>query len=214
MFMNRVIEQVLSGDVSMEVFLEELHTNHELQQCIRDFVPNDAKENPAHNFWKLIPYQSLQQNHFDYYRFLFWALHSQGKFGMHLNVFNRLRKAYRYYYPEVQCTSRYDDVFDVYLDAIKDCFDGPEVQGLVEQIITDSIQLPSKAKRIKFAQMKIITSFHVEKNKRPRWVQGPEWPMGVDSPMMFVKQQKTGELVEFFFQDVDTKEQRIVKQFY
>lgn len=212
--MNKVIEQVLSGYIGMDVFLDELQTNHELQQNIRNLVPNDAKENPAHVFWQVLPYQSLRQNNFDYYKFLFWAHHSRVKFAVHLNVFSRLRKAYRYYHPEVQCTSRYDDEFDVYLDAVKDCFDGPEVQVFVEQIVTDSMQLPSKAKRIKHAQTTIRESFHAEGNRRPRWIQGPEWPMGVNSPMAFIAQKKAGESVNFEFKDVDTGYTRTVKQYY
>lgn len=212
--MNQIIEQVLSGYIGMDVFLEELQTNYELQKYICNFIPEDAKDNPAHNFWQVVPYQSLQQNNFDYYKFLFWALHSHVKFAIHLNVFSRLRKAYRYYHPEVECTSRYDDEFDIYLDAVKDCFDGPEVQTLVEQIITDSMQLPSKAKRIKQAKATVSANFHVENNRRPRWVQGPEWPMGVNSPMAFIAQKKAGDLVNFEFKDVDTGYTRIVKQYY
>lgn len=198
----------------MDAFLVELQTNHELQKHICNFIPDDAKGNPAHNFWQVVPYQSLQQNDFDYFKFLFWALHSHVKFAIYLNVFSRLCKAYRYYHPEVECTNRYEDEFDIYLDAVKDCFDGPEVQTLVEQIVTDSMQLPSKAKRIKQAKSMVFENFHVENNRRPRWIQGPEWPMGVNSPMAFIAQKKAGDLVNFEFKDVDTGYTRIVKQYY
>ena len=214
MVMNQMIKQVLSGRVSMDIFLKELENDQELQGYIRNFVPKEAKGDCTHHFWKIVPYQSLQRNDFDYYKYLFWAQHSKVKYAKHLNIFSRLQTVYQYYYPEVQCTNRYEKVFDIYLDAIKDCFDGPEVQELVERIIADSMQLSSKAKRTKQAQMNINSYFHVEKNKRPRWVQGPEWPMGNNSPMAFVAQKRFSEAVLFEFRDVDTGETRVVKQFY
>lgn len=214
MLMNQMIEQVLAGCVSMDVFLEELRNDQELQKYVRNFIPNEAKEDATHDFWKIVPYQSLQRNDFDYYKFLFWALHSKVKYAKHLNIFSRLQTVYQYYYPEVQCTDKYEKAFDIYLDAIKDCFDGPEVQEVVEKIIDDSMQLSSKAKRTTQARMSINTYFHVEKNKRPRWVQGPEWPMGSSSPMAFVAQKRIGKAVLFEFRDADTGETRVVKQFY
>ena len=212
--MNQIIEQMLSGRIEMEDFLNELQDNCELQQKIRDLLPRDAKENPGHIFWKVVPYQSLQQNNFDYYDFLFWGSHSRVKFGIHLNIFSRLSKAYRYYQPDIQCTSRYSDEFDIYLDAVKDCYDGPEVQKLVEQIVADSIQLTSKAKRTQYAKTAISENFHVENNRRPRWVQGPEWPMGINSPMKFAVQKKVGDSVEYEFVDVDSGLIRMVKQYF
>lgn len=211
--MSRMVEQLLLGEISMDIFLEELQNDQKLQEYIRSFVPNEAKGNPSHSFWKTIPYQSLQQNDFDYCKFLFWAIHSKGKIGKYLNVFSRLRRAYQYYYPEVECTTRYEDMFHVYLDAVHDCFDGPEVHNLVEQIITNSMQLCSNTRRIKHARMTIYMSFHVEKSKRPRWVQGPEWPMGSNSPMKFIGQEKSGDSIDYEFRDIDTGNMRIVKQY-
>lgn len=84
----------------------------------------------------------------------------------------------------------------------------------MEQIVTDSMQLPSKAKRIKQAKTTVSTNFHVHNNRRPRWIQGPEWPMGVNSPMEFIAQKKAGDTVNYEFKDVDTGYTRIVKQYY
>lgn len=61
----------------------------------------------------------------------------------------------------------------------------------------------------------ILKSFHVENSRyRPRWVQGPEWPMGKQSPMKFERQEKKGELVKYFFVDVDTGEEKVIEQLY
>lgn len=56
--------------------------------------------------------------------------------------------------------------------------------------------------------------FHIKNRKFPRWVQGPAWPMGKNSPMEYLGQRRDGELVALRFRDVDTGEDRIVEQFY
>ena len=219
--MNRLIEQVLTGNIDMEQFLKRLQDDPELQEYIRRLVPEAAKEDPSHVFWKSVSYQSVKRDHFDYYRFIFrmansdlWASHPDGRIGKYLNIFSLLKKAYLYYHPDIVCTRRYEDVFDVYLDAVGDCFEGPEVCALVEQIILDTMQLSAKTKRVKQARTVIHDVFHIESSKRPRWIQGPEWPMGSCSPMQFVGQKKDGEVVNYTFRDVDTGETKNIKQYY
>ena len=56
--------------------------------------------------------------------------------------------------------------------------------------------------------------FHVEDNKRSRWIQGEEWPMGANSPMKYLDRKTNREEVLLRFVDVDTGEKRIVSQFY
>lgn len=209
-----LIEKVLSGDLDVLQFLEMLNDSPELQSSVRDLLPQEAKNNPSHSFWKIVPYESLRQNHFDYYNFLFWAVNFDRKFGATLTIFNRLKKAYILNHSDVQCTKKYSEMFELYLDVVKDCFDGYEVHHVVERIIIDTMSITPKSKRVKVARMAVYTSFHVENNKRPRWIQGPEWPMGKNSPMLFSVQRQCGEFVEFVFHDVDTNEQRIIKQYY
>lgn len=219
--MNPLVEQVLTGNIDMEQFLKKLQDDPELQEYIRRLVPEEAKEDPSHVFWKSVSYPSVKRDHFDYYRFIFrmansdlWASHPDGRIGKYLNIFSLLKKAYLYYYPDIVCTRRYEDVFDVYLDAVGDCFEGPEVCALVEQIILDAMQLSAKTKRVKQARTVLRDVFHIEGSKRPRWIQGPEWPIGSRSPMQFTGQKKAGETVDYTFQDVDTGNIRIIKQYY
>ena len=219
--MNPLVEQGLTGNIDMEQFLKKLQDDPELQEYIRRLVPEEAKEDPSHVFWKSVSYPSVKRDHFDYYRFIFrmansdlWASHPDGRIGKYLNIFSLLKKAYLYYYPDIVCTRRYEDVFDVYLDAVGDCFEGPEVCALVEQIILDAMQLSAKTKRVKQARTVLRDVFHIEGSKRPRWIQGPEWPIGSRSPMQFTGQKKAGETVDYTFQDVDTGDIRIIKQYY
>lgn len=219
--MNPLVEQVLTGNIDMEQFLKKLQDDPELQEYIRRLVPEEAKEDPSHVFWKSVSYPSVKRDHFDYYRFIFrmansdlWASHPDGRIGKYLNIFSLLKKAYLYYYPDIVCTRRYEDVFDVYLDAVGDYFEGPEVCALVEQIILDAMQLSAKTKRVKQARTVLRDVFHIEGSKRPRWIQGPEWPIGSRSPMQFTGQKKVEETVDYTFQDVDTGDIRTIRQYY
>ena len=97
--MNPLIEQVLSGNIDMEQFLKKLQDDPELQEYIRHLVPEEAKEDPSHVFWKSVSYPSVKRDHFDYYRFIFrmansdlWASHPDGRIGKYLNIFSLLKK--------------------------------------------------------------------------------------------------------------------------
>ena len=68
--------------------------------------------------------------------------------------------------------------------------------------------------RIAKGKQMIKDAFHVEDNKRPRWIQSCEWPMGVKSPMKYVGRRKIDDGAVFIFRDVDTAEIREVEQFY
>ena len=55
--------------------------------------------------------------------------------------------------------------------------------------------------------------FHISGSKYPKWVQEPEWPMSNGIPMKFVSQQTDGEFNSYVFEDVTTKDKRVIKQF-
>ena len=77
------------------------------------------------------------------------------------------------------------------------------------------------SKRIKEVKSRIKAAFHVSGIIYPRWVQEAEWPVSPNGkPMKFVKQKrKKGKEYEnmlytlFYFEDVDTGEERVVEQF-
>ena len=212
--MNTVLEQVLTGTTDMVIFLNQLQNAPSLQAYMRSLLPEPAKNDPSHSFWKVVPYETMLRNHFDYYQFLFWGLHSNNKYGIHLNIFSRLQRVYQYYYPDFACTNKYSDAYDLYLDIIQDCFDGPEVLHIVERVMDELLHLQTKAQRKKYGQAAIKEWFHITSKKRPRWIHGPEWPMGQNTPMQFVSQKRNGDKVQFTFNDVDTGETRVIDQFY
>lgn len=208
------IELLLSGQMEMSEFISILKSDQSLQNQIREFVPQEAINNQNHIFWKRISYKALENTEFDLYKLLLRLGKFDGTIGDNLNIFGIIRRGYTYHHPEIKCTEKYTAAFALYLDVTGDCFDGPEVRHVVERIIQDALPLKTKSKRTQQARAEVKAQFHIEDKKRPRWIQGAEWPMGENSPMAFISQKRHGELVEYFFRDVDTGYERTVTQFY
>lgn len=208
-----MIEDMLTGKIKMHTFLSALKTDVDLQMELRSLVPSCVRDDPECELWKKYSYATLKKYDFDLYELLVSMSKFDGSISDDLNIFSRISRIYCFHHPEVICTKQYENAFDLYLDATKDCFDGPEVRSIVESIIDDALNSPSKSSRRKQAQSEIAKQFRVV-DKKPRWIQGPEWPNGVHSPMLFVSQTRKNERVEYNFKDIDTGEIRIVIQYY
>ena len=85
---------------------------------------------------------------------------------------------------------------------------------MIEKIINNAISIKPKAKRASTVKQQIKTVFHIEGTNYPRWIQGPEWPMGVESPMQFIGRERKGKQVVFLFRDVATGDEKKIVQFY
>ena len=62
----QIIEQMLTGQLPMSEFTQALQTDRALQDTIRHFVPEEAKNDPHHPFWNRIAYSVLKPFDFDY----------------------------------------------------------------------------------------------------------------------------------------------------
>jgi len=91
---------------------------------------------------------------------------------------------------------------------------GPETDHIIRKVLTEAPEGASPKERRDFIKAALRQAFHLMPRKRPAWVQEPEWPMGKNSPMQYLRSEKEGELVRFLFQDVDTKELRVIEQFF
>lgn len=208
------VEKMLTGGMEMCVFTDLLKSDQSVQETIRKLVPPQAITNKEHPFWKNVSYDVLQNYNFDYLRAVLTLCHLDGTLGDNQNIFSMIERAYHFYSPELNCTTYYDDVVCLYLEAVGEYYEGPEVSQLLEQIVREALPLSPKSKRIKAIREKLKTIFHLEHSKRPYWIQGAEWPMGKNSPMQYVSRLKIPDGVKYIFQDVDTGEIRNVEQFY
>lgn len=208
------IEKMLVGCIEMSDFFEQLNKDVELQEELRNLLPTDAVNNPDHALWEKYSYSAAKKYDFDFLKQLRACCRFDLSISDNLNIFGSIRCIYCFVHPTLICTKKYEDSFDLYLDVVKDCYDGPEVRYLVEQIIQNALPLKTKKARITQARLELAHQFHLADKKRPRWIQGPEWPMGLHSPMNYVLQKRMGESMQYIFEDFDTKESRIIIQYY
>jgi len=208
------IEKMLTGHLEMAAFIKLLKTDESLRGEIRSFVPSEAIHDSKHAFWKDISHSVLEQYDFDFLKLLFKICRFDGTLGDNLNIFSTISCAYYYYVPHLSCTDYYQNAFRLYLEAIGEYYEGPEVTQLLNQIVSDALQFKTKEQKIKEIRSKLKCMFHIDGTKRPYWIQGGEWPMGKYSPMQFIKQEKITEGKQYIFQDVDTGETRLVRQYY
>lgn len=115
-------------------------------------------------------------------------------------------------YPDAVITNKYLEAQHYYYKVCSEYFGGKEVQTFIDDTLSAFWHEKGKV-RITMAKKAIKDAFHLTNNKRPNWIQEPEWPMGKNSPMRFVSQSHKADLFSYVFEDVDTGEQRTVVQF-
>lgn len=104
---------------------------------------------------------------------------------------------------------------DMFLLEVKDArFGGKEVDSLIENVCKLFPESMGKTKRRNSAKKYMKDLFHVQGRHYPRWLQDPDWPMGLHSPMEYLSEKRNSNCIVFTFRDVDTGEIREVEQFY
>lgn len=135
-----------------------------------------------------------------------------------------------YYYVHMEMTSLWKEAFPdeniVVSNGIRDRFfwelevipryiGGKEIYkyGILDEIIDHLPEDLSDTEK-KYTCHKVLQKvFHLDESHRPYWRQEAEWPLGVGhKPMQFLEQKQIGNLYEYYFEDVETKELKIVKQ--
>lgn len=109
------------------------------------------------------------------------------------------------------------------MDVCPEYIEGHEIDeaGIIEAIIEQASETLPKSKRKKQIKELIKKEFHIEGTKYPRWVQGGEWPISKSGkPMRYLEQKRkkgkeyeTMLYTQFFFEDVETGEIRVIDQF-
>lgn len=140
-----------------------------------------------------------------------------------LNIHSCLSRILAEAFPEdgIVIDETLEKKFDFMLDACPEAVEGVEVEQVIEDLLESLPAELSKAKRVKLFKEKVKEVFPTAAGKWPRWVQGGEWPLGANSkPMRFVEQKrKKGKeyanmlYTQYFFEDVDTGETRVIDQY-
>ncbi len=211
--MERIFK-FMSGEMDIKDFIKQLLNDKELQEKVDALIPPEAITDRQHPIWKQATYDVYKNENFSCMNYLRRICKFDNTCGDNLDMFYTIFDLFSYNYPDFKCTERYREIFGLYLDVIQDCFDGPEVNHVVEAILNETLNIAGKTKRKAFAKARIKEVFHVEGRERPYWIQGPEWPMGENSPMKFISKKRKDETVWYFFKDVDTGTEKAVEQYY
>ena len=212
--MEDIIKQMLLNQISMKDFLDIVFTNPDLISSINSLVPKEAVNNCAHPLWTKFSYAAMEKASFKLWDEIKNIAKFNNTLGDNLNIFGNIKYFYCYAHPGFQPTSKYEDEFNLLLDVAGESYGGPEVDGMINDIISEYACITPKTRRIREAKEKIALTFHVFEKKRPRWINGAEWPMGISSPMQFVESKLIKEGKAYSFQDVDTGDIRTIVQYY
>lgn len=218
---KKFVIDFVEGRVKIELFLEELDRNNALYEWIQSIVPKgkigyyDVKKNPEGSISQEVgPYDIRKMIHFLRY----------GKgatpLGRIYNIHSEVSRLVLGAFPNenIQVDQSIKNKFIFLLDVCPNYIGGNEVEqaGILEELYNNLPENASKTKRIKLFSTELKKMFHVEKNHYPRWIQEAEWPILNGKPMQFLYQkqiEKTTMFTQYYFEDADTKERRIVEQF-
>lgn len=145
------------------------------------------------------------------------------RLGRYLNIHGYFSRVLTAAFPDdgIVVDKTLSEQFNFMLDACPEYIGGPEVDGLLDELLAEIPQDLNKTKRAKLYKEKVKAMFHITGNQFPRWIQSAEWPISPSGkPMRFVEQKKEkGKAysmtlyTHFIFEDVDTSERRVIDQF-
>lgn len=149
----------------------------------------------------------------------------RGKLWTYVNIQSWLYGLLNEIYPNesIEKDESLEEKASFIMDVCPEYIEGHEIDeaGIIEAIIEQVPESLPKGKRKKQIKELIKKEFHIEGTKYPRWIQGGEWPISkTGKPMRFVEQKRkrgkgyVGMLyTQFFFEDVETGEIRVIDQF-
>lgn len=233
----KIVFDYLSGLISGQEFAVKARENPDISDWLQRMIPDGADiidkpyipyriENgceiyqlasSSHPFWKQVhcgTCLNVLRNKISFCEY-FENTKDFVTAGGRLNAYEFLFSFVKTGFPTIERSNRFDKEFGFYLDVCKDYYGGGEVDLYLDKLIYEVYcENGSLSMKKTYAKEKIRESFHIVAKAFPRWIHAPEWPMGQNTPMAFLKQKRKGELVQFVFQDVDTNEIRVIEQVY
>ena len=201
-----IVFDFLEGRVTYQTFIDRLYSDESIFNWLQSFVTDEMLKDRS--FWCST---SLKWNNSSFKACVSERL-NQGVISMS-DIYTFIYHFLAYTLPdrEINKIKYYDDLSDIYLSAVGECYGGPEVEYLINDIIMSLPEELSKTKRVKLAKEKMRELFPGK--KRPFWIEGPEWPVNNGKPMTYISRKVDGDLFQYIFEDPETGERRVVEQF-
>lgn len=194
---NELIE-FAEGRMTFKEFQQNYETNKDYSKLLEDVKPNDDFQYQKN--------KSINQC----LKFYKWST-ALGKSVVHSYIVRYLK----YYNFEIQPTEEYLDKFK-FISEIQPSYVDIEDEEFLNKIIEETPKEISKTNQKKWLKDRIRSIFRYD-SKPPRWIQDPEWPIVNGTPLVFkgqTKEEKDDERVYYYFYNPDTKEEKVIIQFY
>lgn len=216
-----IVFDFITGKISADVFQNAWNSNPDIGLWIESLIDYTNLPYPE---WDTAPYPGYRKAILKYHNgsFLSFIKVSEESSAKYIapfwtkigGYFRPISSIVCAAYPSIVPTPYYDQEIAFYSSVIGEYLGGPEVEQCISNILKSYPCTMKKSERRNGAKTALKALFHITGSKYPRWVQSPEWPMGLNSPMAFSGQTRIGDLVQFTFQDVDTQEIRVIEQYY
>ncbi len=213
--MLSVIKDYLTLDLSAKDFARQMLTNDDLVAFIQSRLPQSRDADDS--AWKGCPLQvrAFAYDDFDVRKTLTTGYYALTKASRCATAYRMLYRLFQQDLPEITQATYYSAITSIALDAVPDTLDSPEAGSVIFDVITATEGIPA-SQRKKAVKATLTEAFHLGAlAKKPRWLQGSEWPVSSSGkPMRFIGQTKAqGEKVDYTFEDTDTLEKRIITQY-
>lgn len=209
-----MIRDYLLIRMSAQDFVKQIRCNDELLAEIQKKIPDSTCA--FDEVWKDCP---LSAEAFQYCDFDLRYILSKGYYALSSVLscdtgYDLIYALFHEDFPDIPHSDYYDEIAMFAIDVVPDVVASVEAGVILMDIIQSAIGI--KTGRKKIVRDGIRDAFHLnESKKRPRWAQSSQWPVSASGkPMRFLKQKTEGEMVSYWFEDVDTLEQRIVADYY
>ena len=201
-----------AGKYSYAEFETLFQLNPEIWDRAQELLTPEMIGDPGHPVWNWTLWSRLEPNRFAVRSACLAFGYDQ--FGQSV-TWNTISRLVRFHFPDAKIKEPVEESGGDLMGRLGlEDLGGPEVDGLIREIVDEYRDVRPAKERNKLLKQKLKEVFHVKPRKKPCWAQEPEWPMGEKSPMEFVSKEQEGERVRYVFRDADTGEERTVEQYY
>ena len=204
------VQSVVPADIKGYITIEDEAVKIRLEE-----LKNERPSDPMELITLLQKRYKQIEAPYDIRDALSFACKNVDEIGQWLNVHAELRRVLTKAFPdeEIEISDYIHKLFNFVIDACPEYIGGPEIDAAnVFLDIYNRLPPGTETARKKEFKSQIKALFRCKGIKKPRWIQEPEWPMGVGSPMRFISQSNKQDVFKYVFEDVDTGELRTIIQ--
>ncbi len=200
----KIVIDFVEGLVSYDELEAMLYAEPEIWEYLQSLVTEEIKDQSS-AFWNDRPHSmwGFCTNNFSVRATL-------TAFALDHRAHSLISALVTYHDPRIKPKNPPSEAWSDIIDRLKlDHIGGEETDELLRRVIAE--HQTEGARAIKAAVKDV---FPTASRRIPHWAQEPEWPMGKQRPMQFVKETREGDKNTYVFRDLDGEEVREIVQYY